>query len=309
MGESERYISKRPRGITLGDDNNALIALVGINALMFICFGIIKGIYLLTGSNEMVFQYEILRWAILPAKLDYLSVKPWTVVSYMFIHTGLITALVNLLWLWAFGRILQLMAGNKIIIPLYLYGGLAGAIFFVGASYLFPVLRNQIEYATLMGANAAIIAIAIAVTFIVPKFKLFPMINGGIPLWVLTAIFLVITFVSSSSNLANVFAYTGGALIGYIFMYFYQRGRNMGLWMIELYEWFTQLFEPGKKKNKEAARKAVFYKTGGRKPYVKQPVVTQEKIDGILDKINQLGYHNLTEEEKSILRKASEEEF
>jgi hypothetical protein len=35
--------------------------------------------------------------------------------------------------------------------------------------------------------------------------------------------------------------------------------------------------------------------------------VTQQKVDEILDKINQKGYGRLTDEEKDLLRRASEE--
>ena len=53
----------------------------------------------------------------------------------------------------------------------------------------------------------------------------------------------------------------------------------------------------------------MFYKTGNQKPFVKRSIVTQQRIDEILDKINQKGYHLLSEEEKSILKRAGEIEF
>ena len=37
----------------------------------------------------------------------------------------------NLLWIAAFGYILQDLAGNSKLIPLFIYGGLAGALFFI----------------------------------------------------------------------------------------------------------------------------------------------------------------------------------
>ena len=33
-----------------------------------------------------------------------------------------------MLWLWTFGYILQEITGNKTLVPLYIYGGLAGAL-------------------------------------------------------------------------------------------------------------------------------------------------------------------------------------
>ncbi|MEO5942365.1 MAG: DUF6576 domain-containing protein, partial [Ferruginibacter sp.] len=57
-----------------------------------------------------------------------------------------------------------------------------------------------------------------------------------------------------------------------------------------------------------ATREKFFYNTGNREPYSKTSNVTQQRVDEILDKINQKGYHFLTDEEKQILRKASEDE-
>jgi len=46
-----------------------------------------------------------------------------------------------------------------------------------------------------------------------------------------------------------------------------------------------------------------------RKPYQKTPRITQQKIDELLDKINQQGYSSLSEEERDILKKASQEDI
>ena len=106
MGESERFLDTRIKKIRLGDDNNAVMALITINAIVFISLGLIQVIYFISQSSASAFQYEILRWFILPAKVNTLAVMPWTVLSYMFVNTGVIFTLVNMLWLWAFGSIL-----------------------------------------------------------------------------------------------------------------------------------------------------------------------------------------------------------
>lgn len=310
MGESDRYIGRKRSRISIGDDNNGLMALIAINAMVFVVFGLIQVIYQMSQSTIMAFQYEVLRWAILPAKLSTLAYEPWTVLTYMFVHSGVILTIVNLMWLWAFGSILQNVAGNKVVIPLYLYGGFAGALFFIAASYAFPVLRDQLDYLTFSGANASIFAVAIATTTITPNYKIFPMLGGGISLWVITLVYVVISIASGGASPAHLAAYSGGALMGFLFMTSYQKGKDWGLWMNELYTWFINLFEPGTKSmSGRSIRNAFFYKTGDHKPFIKTPAITQEKIDLILDKINQLGYDRLTDEEKTILKKASEEEF
>lgn len=309
MGESERYMDRRFKKITLGDDNNALMALVGINALIFISFGIIQIIYYLTQSSSTAFQYEILRWFIVPAKLSSLSSLPWTIFTYMFIHVGVIYTIITLVWLWVFGSILQDLSGNSKIIPVYIYGGIAGAVVFVASSYLFPSLKDQVEYSFMLGGNAGIMAMAVATTTLSPDYRLFKMLNGGIPLWVLTVLYIVID-VAGSKGMAEQLGHLVGGLIGFLFIVSLRKGYDWSLWMNNLYNWFMNLFDPDKPAHRsEKIKEKVFYNTRGQKPYIKRPVITQQRIDEILDKINQKGYTHLTDEEKSILKKARETDF
>ena len=309
MGESGRYMDRRLHKISLGDDNNALMALVGINALIFISFGLIQVIYYMTDSSDSAFQYEILRWFILPAKLTSLAKTPWTLLTYMFIHVGFVYTLVNMLWLWAFGSILQTISGNGKIIPIYLYGGLAGAVVFIACSYALPQLRHDIEYSSMLGANAAIMAIAVATTALTPDYRLFRRLNGGIPLWILTLLYIIIDFAGSGGT-GHHLAHLGGGLIGFLFVVSLKKGYDWGKWMTDVYYWFNNLFNPEKKTlPAQKIKEKVFYKTGNQKPFVKRPVITQQRIDEILDKINQKGYQLLSEEEKSILKKAREADF
>jgi membrane associated rhomboid family serine protease len=309
MGESDRYIDRSFKKITLGDDSNALMMLVGMNALIFISFGIIQILYYLTQSTTTAFHYEILRWFIVPAKLSSLAVLPWTIFTYMFVHVGVIYTVITLVWLWVFGSILQDLSGNSKIIPLYIYGGVAGAIVFVAANYLIPSLRNQVEYSFMLGGNAAIMAIAVATTTLSPDYRLFKMLNGGIPLWILTLLYIVID-IAGSDGMGEQLAHLGGGLTGFLFIVSMRKGYDWSLWMHKLYNWFLNLFNPDKPTaEREKIKEKVFYNTGGTKPFIKRPVVTQQRIDEILDKINQKGFSHLSEEEKTILKKAGETDF
>ena len=285
------------------------MALITINAIIFLSLGLIEVIYYMIGSTSVAYQYQILRFFILPAKLSTLAVMPWTVLSYMFVHTGIIHILVTMLWLWVFGSIFQTISDNNKIIPLYLYGGFAGAIIFIGVNYLLPNLRGEIDYSSMAGSNAAVMAVAIAATTLAPNYRLFRMLNGGIPLWVLTIAYVIID-VAGSGNTSDHLAHLGGGLTGYLFVISMRKGLDLSKWMNDLYSWFMNLFNPDKNLVKEPKIKdQVFYNTGNRPPFYKRPVVTQQRIDQILDKINQKGFDHLTEEEKSILKKAGESEF
>lgn len=231
----------------------------------------------------------------------------------MFVHDvgfeGVFHALGNLLWLWAFGYIMQDLAGNGKIIPLFIYGGLAGAVFFLLSYNIFPRLVAVSDLTTLRGAAAGVMAIAIATTMLAPDYRIFPMLNGGIPLWVLTVIFIIIEFATIPvGNTGSHISIIAGSAMGILFIYQMRKGKDWGAWMNTFFDWVGNLFNPDKPRKLPAAKQKYFYKVGKTSPYRKVPNVTQKRIDEILDKINQKGFRFLTEEEKEILKRASEDD-
>ena len=172
-----------------------------------------------------------------------------------------------------------------------------------------PGLQAQLPAAVALGASAGIMAIAVSTTMIAPGYRIFPMLNGGIPLWVITVLYLVIDLATIPyNNAGGHIAHLGGALMGFIFIILLRRGYDWSEWMNNFYDWVNNLFNPEKPKKGKKIKEELFYKSPGN-PYTKTPNVTQQRIDDILDKINQKGYHYLTEEEKDLLKRASQEDL
>lgn len=115
--------------ILLGQDGNSLLLLIIINVIIFIFLGFIKIIYLVNNSTEGVFQAQVVNLLSVPAPPQVFATRPWTLLSYMFTHTGIWELITSMLWLWGFGYIFQNLTGNRKLIPVYLYGGLAGSVF------------------------------------------------------------------------------------------------------------------------------------------------------------------------------------
>jgi membrane associated rhomboid family serine protease len=301
----ERYRKK----MVLGQDGNQLVNLIIAILLAFMIFKLIYVIYYFAELDKSAYYSGIFDWFILPANVDKLMHRPWTILTYMFMHDGVFHLLGNLLWLWAFGYIMQDLAGNGKIIPVFLYGGFAGAAFFLLSYNIFPKLLAVSDLATLHGASAGVMAIAVATTMLAPDYRIFPMLNGGIPLWVLTLVFVIIDFATIPvSNTGGHIAHIAGAGMGLLFIYQMRRGNDWGAWMNNLFNWATTLFNPDKPKKPAAAKQKYFYKVGKTNPYKKVPNVTQKRIDEILDKINQKGFRFLTDEEKEILKRASQDD-
>jgi membrane associated rhomboid family serine protease len=312
MGEADRYQDYRqPRKrFLLGDDNNALVGLVTINIIFYIVLLVIEVTYGSMQGNKTTFATEALPWFQLPASLSNLVTRPWTVLTYMFTHIGIWAMLGNMLWLWTFGLIFQQLSGNKRLIPVYIYGGLAGAVIFILSANLLPASRPFTGTFWLYGANASNMALAAAATMLAPDYRFFRNIGGGIPIWVLTVVFMLIDFAGVFSNgVAFSLAHLAGAGAGFLFVYFVRKGYDGSVWMNKLYFGFMNLFDSRKQYVNKGVKEKVFYNTGDRKPYKKTSNVTQQRIDEILDKINQKGYHFLTDEEKNILKRAADEDL
>ncbi len=302
--------TKSNRGILLGQDNNALVYLVAINLLVFVLLTFIKIIYYLSEIPIEFFYKQVFDWFTLPAVTDNFLNKPWVIFTYMFTHDSIWGLISSLLWLWAFGYILQDLTGNNKLIPIYLYGGFAGGIVFLITVNLFPALANHVTtLGPLMGAGAAVMAIAVATTTLAPEYRIFPLINGGIPLWVLMVVFVAIDFASLAGNNAGIAAshLTGGA-IGFLFIRQLRRGSDWGAWMNYFIDWLNDLFSPDKKRPQKDSRDNLFAKSLGNIKQKKSDI-TQTRIDALLDKINQQGYQFLTDEEKSFLKRASKEDL
>jgi len=295
--------------MVLGQDGNALVQLVVVNASLFVILKFIWLIYDLNSLNPAAYETNVLNWFALPASTDKLSSRPWTVLTYMFSDSHIPRFIGNMFWLWCFGYILQDLTGNRKLIPIYLYGGLAGALLFVLSYAIFPQLQATLPVARLLGSNAAIVALAIATTAVAPDYRIFPMINGGIPLWILTLLFLLIDFSSISHGDSGAYiANLAGGGAGFFFIYQLRRGHDGSVWINQIFDWCNDLFNPNKKKKNRLPKDEFYYKVSGTQPFKKIPNVTQQRIDEILDKINQQGYRFLTDEEKEILKRAADEE-
>ena len=293
----------------LGQDGNALVQLLVLNAVIFVILKFVYIFFLMTGSSKDTFVTHVYSWFVLPASPEKIVWRPWTLISFMFTDQQMFRFISNMFWLWCFGYIMQDLTGNRKLIPIYLYGGLGGAFIFVLVHMISPQLREQINTDSLTAANCSIAAVAVATTVVSPDYRIFPMIRGGIPLWILTLIFLLLNFSGiDNGGMATYLAYVTAAGIGYLFIYLLRRGQDGSIWINQFFDWFGNLFNPDKKKKSKNKKDEFYYNVAGTQPYKRIPNITQKRIDEILDKINQQGYRFLTSEEKEILKRAAEEE-
>ena len=296
--------------ISLGQSGNTLVLLIAISLIVFVGLAFMKAMWYFSHPKDLalpLYNKNVLGLFIMPADGKQLLSKPWTILTQMFVHDNVWKVFANMLWLWCFGYILQDLTGNKRIIPLFVYGSLGGALTFILSYNFIPSLQSLVPNVSLLGASAGVMSVAVATTLTSPGYRIFPLIGGGLPLWVLTVIYIFSDLLTVSiSDSGTLITHLAGGLTGAACTLFYNKGYDPGGWMNNFFDWVNDLFNPNKPKKGSNIKEELFYRST-TEPYKRTPNVTQERIDDILDKINQQGYSQLTEEEKDLLKRAGKE--
>ena len=307
MGESDRYSDYKPSRSKLSyltDGSNAVFILGTFLAVAYIILLFLQ-IAINAAQGKEVFERAVLPWVNLNAEFSFYIKRPWTLFTYPILDAGfsLITLFSTVLWLWAFGSIFQNMGYNHKIIPLFMSATAIGGIFFlIGGLLPINELYNPQTY--LSGATTPIAALAISSALIAPDVKFFPRLWGGIPLWVFSALYIVVVLAGAKLYSPHALSVYGAAIFGLYFAYQLKKGNDPLAWISNL---FNRFRAKPKMKVVRQVKEKVYYNTGSRPPYTRIPNVTQDRVDEILDKINTKGYNSLSSEEKAILQKASEE--
>jgi len=212
-------------------------------------------------------------------KYVYTKFTVWQIFSYLFLHGSFFHILINMFVLWMFGCELERYMGSREFLFYYFITG-------VGAG-IFNIIFDLNSTIPIIGASGAIYGILTAFGIIFPNRLIYIYFIIPIRAKYFVIIFGIITFLSafssSSSGIAH-FAHLGGMVVGFIYL-----RKNIRLDYI-LERWKRFRFN----------RKLRIIRSKQKK--VKD---SKEQIDMILDKINEVGYENLTEEEKKILYRAS----
>ena len=239
-----------------------------------------------------------------PANIPELVIKPWTIVSYMFLHEGFLHILFNMLWLYWFGTIFLRFLSEKQLLNVYLLGGLVGAAFYVLGFNIFPVFENVLPYSRALGASASVMAIVVAISFYSPDFEVYVPFLGPVKIKYIALVFVGLDLMQLPvENSGGHIAHLGGAMWGFWYAFQLKKGKDVGRRFEKIMDWIANLFKPGKK------LKVSYKKTTTDIEYNKQQNEKQARIDAILDKIAKSGYESLTKNEKEILFNHSNDRY
>ncbi len=276
-----------------------MIKLLLVNAIVFLAVQIVILFFFLIGLHGENF---IIEYFALPANWHELLYKPWTIISYMFLHEGFMHILFNMLWFYWFGKIFLNFFSNRQLLNVYLLGGLAGAAFYIVSYNIFPAFETALPIAKALGASAAVLAVVVAVSTYVPDYTIYLLFIGPVKLKYI-AIFTVVLDILSipSGNAGGHIAHLGGAAFGFLFGYQIKTNKDITAFLNGIFQFFEDMFRP-KPKFKIHNNP---YKTSNDWEYNARKNHDQKRMDEILDKIAQSGYDSLTKEEKDILFRSS----
>jgi membrane associated rhomboid family serine protease len=141
---------------------------------------------------------------------NYLVTRPWTLITYIFLHNGLFHLLFNTLVLYFFGTALEQRIGNRQLLNIFFTAGILSAI---GYTFLSQPIFN-ISPGSMIGASGAIYGVFAALTMLEPDIRVYVYF---VPMKLKYALVLFALFdflmVNSSDMIAHT-AHLSGLLVG-----------------------------------------------------------------------------------------------
>lgn len=280
---------------------NTCIQLIYINAAVFVVIMLARVLFMLFNQS----LDGALCWLELPASFGRFAWQPWTLLTYMFMHAGLLHILFNMLWLYWFGMLFLQFFSAKHLRGIYLMGGIGGGLLYMIAYNVFPYFTPMVEHSWLLGASASVLAIVAATAYRAPNYSIQLLFFGAVRLKYLALIVIGLDLLFiTSDNAGGHIAHLGGALTGLGFAVGLSKGTDLTLWINKLWDAIVSLFiaRPRKPKMK------VHYGGSDRQKdydYNARKKSQSEEIDRILDKLKKSGYESLTNDEKKSLFDAS----
>ena len=271
--------------------------LIYINVVIWLLIRLIVVLFTL-------FQVEganFIQYLQMPSSYGLFLYRPWTAITYMFVHYDGLHILFNMLWLYWFGRLFLRFFTVRQFVGLFLCGGILGALFFLFSYNIFPYFRHIGGISYLMGASAAVMAIVFAAAFYRKNYEINLLIIGHIKLIYIAIFALTIDLLSIvSANAGGHIAHIGGALFGFLFATQLQRGKDLTHAINRLIDRIANFRKPHRPR-----MKVTYQRPESDFEYNMRKRKESDTIDEILDKLKQFGYQSLSSEEKKALFDAS----
>ena len=274
--------------------NNLLVNLLHINIGAYLLLHILSVILTLLNIDPSLIAINTQ----MPSEVQGILRKPWTAITYMFTHADIMHIVINMLWLYWFGKLFLQVFNERQLGALYLMGGLAGGLIFTLAYTYLPYFSNSSGLLT--GASASVMAIVFAIAFYKKETQINLLFLGKIRLIYLAIGTIAIdVFMLTANNTGGRIAHIGGAILGYVFAAQMQKGKDITKPITKILDKIANF------KTKKPKMKATYQKRQADYDYNAAQNNQNQNIDAILDKLKKSGYQSLTKNEKKQLFDAS----
>jgi membrane associated rhomboid family serine protease len=246
---------------------DAIKFIISINFLIFI-------LQYLSGMEDELFTI----FGIVPSK-TFGELMLWQPFTYLFFHGGVWHVLINMFVLWMFGSELEKFWGKKEFLRFFFITGIG--------SGLITILFSLSSTNPVVGASGAIYGVLLAYGFMFPNRLVYLYFLIPIKVKYLVILIGTIAFFSSlnpgNSNISHL-THLSGMVIGFIYLRSSINWNTINHFVIHRKDEIKRHYEDKKNEKREALKL---------------------QVDAILDKINDVGYDNLSESEREFLFKAS----
>lgn len=184
-------------GYTSAMKSTATAVLIGINVAVF----------LLLPPQSMAFQMLSLQPLVAQDGVVYFRL--WQLVTYAFLHGGLMHILFNMWGLWLFGSEIERYLGSRRLLVLYFASVLSAA-----AAQMLTPLWVHVEPEPVVGASGGVFGLLLVYAFMFPRRKLIILpIPVPISAWLFATLYagieLFLGITGAQTNVAH-FAHLGG---------------------------------------------------------------------------------------------------
>lgn len=278
--------------------------LIFMNLGIFVVQSLIYIVFWLFQREQAV--VEFLRWFYLPLNYLKLPAHFYSLFTFQFFHDpeSIGHILMNMLTLFFTAPLFYRYMPEKRILPLYLAGGIVGALFTMLFYNIFPAFNLLAGMSYLYGASASIMAILFAATAFNPNYEVFVFnVFRAKILYIALFVLFIEIFSITSGNHGGHLSHIGGALFGYFYIVLLRKGFNLLMPLEKIIDWMATYIKWPFSREKEI--RLVYTKYSRQEEEDKTeytpPNNSQEVIDRILDKISRSGYDSLSKDEKETL--------
>ena len=167
-----------------------------------------------------------------PGTFNDFIYQPWSIVTYQFIHGGIWHLLMNMLWLFWFGRLFLNYFNGKQLLAVYLIGGFTGAFLHL----IFNSLIPEANQAIIIGASGAVMSVVFAVVAFKPDYSINLLFIGQVKIKYVAIFVLILDIMGLAGNatsgmagsdgIAHI-AHMGGSAFGLWFGYSMRSGKDI----------------------------------------------------------------------------------